>query len=162
MGIRKPTLSWTVRQTLDRPNPDAFFQRHLYLGVYPTAPYPYNNHCITPDATADRYYMDYGPLLDAMRGKKWVLSPRCVEAVASAAKVNLFQVPGGYALSVTYAGDAKSVAVRLRNVAGLVKLAGKAIHPGEEATAAVPAIFKDGVLELQIPLKRGCAMVILK
>ena len=65
MGIRKPVLAWTYRETLDQPDPDSFFQRHLYLGVYPTAPYPFNNHCITPDAKAERYYLDYGPLLDA-------------------------------------------------------------------------------------------------
>ena len=37
-------------------------------------------------------------------------------------KVNLFQVPGGYALPVTFGGKAKSVTVRLRNVPGLEKL----------------------------------------
>ena len=48
--------------------------------------------------------LDYGPLLDAMRGKKWVLAPHCVESILPQVKVNLFEVPGGYALPVTFGG----------------------------------------------------------
>ena len=70
----KPVLLWTPDESWLRPDPDAFFQRHLHLGVFPTAPYPGNHHCINPSALADRQYLDYGPLLDAMRGKKWVLA----------------------------------------------------------------------------------------
>ena len=44
MGLRKPVLGWTYNETLRQPDPDAFMQRHLHLGVYPTAPYPWNNH----------------------------------------------------------------------------------------------------------------------
>ena len=161
MGIRKPVLAWSYLETLNQPDPESFMQRHLYLGVFPTAPYPFNNHCINPDPKADRLYMDYGPLLDTMRGRKWVLAPRCVEAADANVKVNLFRTPGGYALPVTFGGKTKSVTVRLRNIPGLKKLGAKALHPGVETAAAVPTEFKDGVLELQVPLKRGCAMVVL-
>ncbi len=161
MGIRKPVLAWTVNETLGEPDPDSFMQRHLHLGVFPTAPYPFNNHCITPEPKADRLYLDYGPLLDTMRGRKWVLAARCVEAAEPNVKVNLFQTPAGYVLPVTFGGKLKSVTVRLRNIPGLEKLSAKALHPGVEAAAAVPAEAKDGVLELQVPLKRGCAMVVL-
>lgn len=99
MGIRKPVLGWTTNETLREPDPDSFFQRHLYLGVYPTAPYPFNHHCITPEPAADGFSMDYGPLLDATRGKRWVLTARCVNAVTPGLGVNLFEVPGGYALT---------------------------------------------------------------
>jgi len=34
MGIRKPVLGWTTNEALLEPDPDSFFQRHLYLGVY--------------------------------------------------------------------------------------------------------------------------------
>jgi len=34
-------------------------QRHLHVGVFPTAPYPSNNHCITPQPEADQLYCDY-------------------------------------------------------------------------------------------------------
>jgi len=86
--------------------------------------------------------MDYGPLLDAMRGKKWVLTARCVESANPNVKVNLFQTPGGYALPVTFGGKMKSVTVRLRNIPGLDKLSGKALHPGNEAGVLVPTEFK--------------------
>ncbi len=161
MGIRKPVLAWTYNETLDQPDQDSFMQRHLHLGVFPTAPYPFNNHCINPDAKADRLYLDYGPLLDTLRGRKWVLAPHCVEATEANVKVNLFQTPAGYALPVTFAGKAKSATVRLRNLPGLEKFSGKALLPGSDAAAEVPADFKAGVLELQVPLKRGCAMVVL-
>ncbi|MBI2302850.1 MAG: NPCBM/NEW2 domain-containing protein, partial [Armatimonadetes bacterium] len=68
--IRRPALGWTAWEGDLKPDPDAFFQRHLHLGVYPTAPYPNNNHCIGPSPFADEQYLAYGPLLDAMRGKK--------------------------------------------------------------------------------------------
>ena len=119
--LRRPALGWTSGEQDIRPDPDAFFQRHLHLGVYPTAPYPGNNHCIGPSPWADEQYLAYGPLLDAMRGKRWVLLPHCIEVAGNAAKVNLFEVPGGYAMPVTFAGRAKSVEVVLRGLSGLVR-----------------------------------------
>ncbi len=159
MGIRKPVLGWTTNETLREPDPDSFFQRHLYLGVYPTAPYPFNHHCITPEPAADGFYMDYGPLLDARRGKRWVLTARCVNTVTPGLGVNLFEVPGGYALPVTFGGKAASARVRLRNCPGLDRVKCEALHPGAAGSVPVPANFKDEELELQVPLKRGCAMV---
>ncbi len=159
MGIRKPVLGWTTNEALRGPDPDSFFQRHLYLGVYPTAPYPFNHHCITPEPAADGFYMDYGPLLDAMRGKRWVLTARCVNAVTPGLGVNLFEVPGGYALPVTFGGKAASARVRLRNCPGLDRVKCETLHPGAAGSVPVPPTFKDEVLELQVPLKRGCAMV---
>jgi hypothetical protein len=103
--------------------------------------------------------MDYGPLMDAMRGKKWVLTAHCVEAVTPGVKVNLFEVPGGYVLPVTFGGEAESATVKVRGVAGLDRVKCEALHPGSEGAVGVPATFKDGELELHVPLKRGCAMV---
>ena len=159
MGIRKPVLGWTTNETLHQPDPDTFFQRHLYLGVYPTAPYPFNHHCITPEPAADGFYMDYGPLLDAMRGKRWMLTAQCVNADTPGLGVNLFEVPGGYALPVTFGGKAASARVRLRNCPGLDRVKCEALYPGAAAAVPVPATFEDDVLELQVPLKRGCALV---
>ena len=159
MCLRKPVLAWTYNETLRQPDPDSFFQRHLHLGAYPTAPYPWNNHCIVPEKTAEQFYLDYGPLLDAMRGKKWALEPHCVESLTPGVKVNLFEVPGGYALPVTFGTNAETATVRVRNLKGLAKMKCQALQPGVEATLPVAATLKDGVLELTIPLKRGCAMV---
>ena len=62
-----------------------------------------NAHSLHPSPTVDQYYLDYGPQLDAMRGKKWVLAPHCVETTTPGVKVNLFEVPDGYVLPVTIA-----------------------------------------------------------
>ena len=160
LGVRKPVMAWTAGEgDLKGPGADAYLQRCLHLGVYPTAPYPLNNHCLRPSPWVDEQYLAYGPLLDVMRGKKWVLTAHCVEAVTPGVKVNLFQVPGGYVLPVTFGGKAESATVRLRNVTGLEKVECHALHPGTEAAVPVPARFHDGQLELQVPLTRGCAMV---
>ena len=160
MGIRKPVLAWTCNETLDQPNPDSFFQRNLYLGVYPTAPYPFNHHCITPSKRADRYYLDYGPLMDAMRGRKWVLQPHCVEASAPGAKVNLFAVPNGYVAPVTFGETNTAVTLTLRNLDHLSEpLRGQALHPGSDTPVALKITRKRRQWTVEVPLKRGCAMV---
>jgi hypothetical protein len=94
-----------------------------------------------------------------MRGKKWVLAPHCVETSTPGVKVNLFQVPGGYALPVTFGGSAETATVRVRNLKGLAKAKCQALLPGADSAVQVLATFKDGVLEFEVPLKRGCAMV---
>ena len=160
LALRKPAVMWTWEAGNIKPDPDSYFQRHLYMGAYPTAPFPGNDHTITPDPKTDQYYLDYGPLLDAMRGKKWVLSPHCIEC--DSAKVNLFEVPGGYALPVTFAGKAESVTVQVRNIPGLKKAKCIAIHPGIEKPVMFAGQFKDGTLELNVPVVRGCAMVLLR
>jgi len=179
-------LVWTYNESLFRPDPDSFFQRHLLMGAYPTAPYPWNNHCTIPDMSwnefyykyaalferntghqwmkTEQYYLAYGPLLDAMRGKKWVLAPHCVEVVDGAAKGNLFQVPGGYAMPVCFGGNAEFAEVVIRNIPGLDNLKYHVIHPVVET--AVPATIlsqdKDGATRLRVQLLRGCAMVTLR
>jgi hypothetical protein len=180
-GMRKPACLWTAPGECS----DFYFQRCLYLGVFPIAPYPNNNHCLSPSAEAqnmvknmyakgkeDEYIatpaataspegmsMAYGPLLTAMRGKKWMLAPHCVETMTPGVKVNLFEVPGGYALPVALGGNLESATVQVRNLPGLAKLKAAAIHPGAEHPQPVKTQFKDGILELTVPLKRGCAMV---
>jgi hypothetical protein len=187
MGMRKPVLTWTYNESVFRPDPDSFFQQHLLLGAYPTAPYPWNNHCIIPDMTwnefygkystlferdtghlwmkPEQYYLAYGPLLNAMRGKKWVLAPHCVEVVGDVAKVNLFEVPGGYAMPVTFGGKAEFADVLIKNVPGLDATKISVLHPGAEAPRPLSADAshgKDGAVRLHVPLVRGCAMVLLR
>jgi len=162
LTLGKPALGWTDSEAALKPDPDAFFQRYLYLGVYPMAPFPGNDHALRPSAWVDRQYLDYGPLLAAMRGKKWVLKAHCVESVTPGVKVNLFQVPGGYALPVTFGGGSAFATVRVRRLPGLDRLGCQALHPGEDQTAAVAATLKDESMTLHVPLKRGCAMVLLR
>ena len=157
--LRKPALEWTVGRNLHEPNPDAFMQRHLYLGAYPTAPYPWNNHCLKPQEHGDQTYLDYGPLLDAMRGKKWVLAPHCVATATPGVKVNLFQVPGGYALPVTFGGTHETAVVWVRGLPGLNRVQCDALQPGKDGALPAESRFQDDALEITVPLARGCAMV---
>lgn len=71
--------------------------------------------------------------------------------------MNLFQVPGGYVLPVTFGGTNPSATIRLRNLPGLAQLKCDALHPGSEAPVPLRAISSNG--ELAVPLQRGCAMV---
>jgi hypothetical protein len=162
LTLRKPAVGWTVNPDTLRPDPDAFFQRHLHMGVYPTAPYPGNNHCIQPDAWAQKQYLDYGPLLSAIRGKKWVLVPHVVR-VSGVAKANLFEVPGGYAMPVTFAGKAKTVEVTLKRLSGMSEtIACQAIHPGSAKVVIIKPKMSNDSIRLEVPVVRGCAMVELR
>ncbi len=99
----------------------------------------------------------------AMRGKKWVLEPHCIEVEDHAAKANLFAVLGGWVAPITFGPANGTVKVVLRNVQGLGEnLHCDALLPGVQQAQAVQASFRDGELALQVPLKRGCAMVRIK
>ena len=162
MGLYKPVLAWSYNETLHQPDPDSFFQRHLLLGIYPTAPYPWNNHCMNPEPSAEQEFLDYGPLLDSLRGKKWVLAPHCVEVAGGAAKANLFQVPGGYVIPVAFGGQAGFADLVVRNLPGAGAFSCAVLHPGVKAASPLAAAFGDGVLTIHVPLQRGCAMVRLR
>jgi len=96
----------------------------------------------------------------AMRGKKWVLAPHAIEVVGNVAKANLFEVPGGYAAPVTFGPQDGTVKVILRNLPGLKEdVHCEALLPGVQQPQTVRTTFRDGALELQVPLKRGCAML---
>jgi hypothetical protein len=159
LGVRKPVIAWTASPDDLKPDPDAFFQRYLYLGVFPTAPYPGNDHSINPDAWAERYYMDYGPLLDTLRGKRWVLRPRAVTVAGGTARANLFAVPGGFVVPVTFGGGAKTARVVVRGAFSTGAFTGEALHPGADKPVPLKAaVLRDG-LRMEVPLRRGCAMV---
>jgi hypothetical protein len=160
LAVRKPASIWTLNGGYVKDDPDAFFQRHLLMGVYPSAPYPLNDHLVLPDRWLEDRYMEYGPLMDAMRGKKWVLEPHCIEIEAHEAKANLFEVPGGWVAPITFGPKEGTVKVVLRNLPGLTKgLHCEALLPGEERPQTVQTFLRNGTLELRVPLKRGCSMV---
>jgi hypothetical protein len=162
IAVLKPVIAWTNDKTQLQPDPDAFFQRHLFMGAFPMVPYPENDHSILPDEWAERYYTDYGPLMDELRGRKWVLTPHVIEVEHSAAKANIFQTPRGFAVPVTFGGKAARVAVIVR---GLPPVASpqdyriEAILPGSSEWKAVKFRKVAGGLAITVPLSRGCAMV---
>ncbi|GHT38613.1 hypothetical protein AGMMS49965_02530 [Bacteroidia bacterium] len=157
--LKCPAIGWTRSEKDLQPDPDAYFQKFIYLGVYPTAPLDGNDHTIRPNAIADKYFTDYGPLMDAMRGKQWVLQPHCIE-VKGDAKANLFAVPDGYIIPICFA-KAETVEVLVRNVEGLENRKAEAIYPGGK-TVAIQARCENKTLVLQVPIERGTAMVTLK
>jgi hypothetical protein len=158
--INKPALGWTAdNKPIKSEGADNFFQKYLYMGVYPMAPFPGNDHSIRPDEWTDKQYLDYGPLLSLMRGKKWVLEPHCLEVTKGSAKVNLFKVPGGYVIPVMLGNTQQEVQVTVRNVSGLEGAGYYAYYPGSDNPVSLTTEVKSGSLLLNVPLVRGCAMV---
>jgi hypothetical protein len=163
LALNKPYIAWTWEvQDFDK-NADEYLQRHLHLGAYLTAPVPGNDHTILPDPKRDQYYLDYGPLFDALRGKRWLLLPHVVRVEGDKALANIFEVPGGYVVPVTFAKEA-SVQIVLQ---GLPELPGQngfrieAIQPGESQPIALQAKKEGNLLRVEVPTKRGCAVLLL-
>ena len=165
LGMFKPVIAWVREEDKFKPDPDTFMQRFLYLGLFPMAPYPQNDHSILPGVAAEKVYTDYGPLLEAMRGRKWVLLPRVIEVERGDVKANLFRVPKGYIVPVVFGGSASSATATLRNLPEVVarkRLRCEVIHPGETEWKECACRPKGSVLNVKVPLSRGCAMVRLR
>ncbi len=166
LGLRKPVMAWTPGEDFLRQDPDAFFQRYLYLGIFPMAPFPENAtavpwlYAIQPGAWAEQQYRDYGPLLDLNQGKQWVLEPHVVKVKDDLAKVNLFEVSQGYAMPVVFGGTRPMVTVLLRKFPGLpAKPVFEVLHPAATDWVTVSASTVGTAFQLEVPLRRGCAMV---
>jgi hypothetical protein len=162
LGIFKPTIGWAREEDKFKPDADTFMQRYLYLGTFPMAPFPQNDHSIQPSAEGDKIYTDYGPMFAAMRGRQWVLLPRVIQIDQSEARANLFKIPGGYVIPVTFGGSATNTALTLQGLPEI--LAGKkakceVIHPGDTEWAECAFRQKESTIALKVPLRRGCAMV---
>jgi hypothetical protein len=157
LGVRRPVLGWTSEEANLRAGADAYFQRHLHMGVYPMAPFPGNDHSITPGEWVDRQYLDYGPLMDAMRGRKWVLTPHAVTVESGTAKANLFKTPMGYVVPVTFGGAAAEAVIEVR---GVQATHAEVLHPGsaEWRPLNIAGGTKDA-RRITVPLRRGCAML---
>jgi hypothetical protein len=126
------------------------------------APFPQNDHSILPSAEGDKVYTDYGPMFAAMKGRKWVLLPQVIRIDQGDAKANLFKVPGGYVIPVTFGGSAANSNLTLSGIPEIVagkKLRCEVIHPGEDAWKDCAFRQKESAIALKVPLSRGCAMV---
>ncbi len=154
-------LAWTIN--IFDPDPDAYFQRHLHLGANVTVPYPVNNHEIMPSGNKiDRAFVDYGPLFDSLRGRTWVLHPHAIAVEGEKAKANLFAIPGGYLAMLTFGDDndhAKITLHGLEKLPGQTKFSISAIKPGETEWSPLTAAQNGNVINLNVPLHRGCAAV---
>lgn len=160
--LSKTALGWTDNAgTIRRLGGDRFFQKYLYMGVFPMCPFPMNDHSITTSMDMDQYYLDYGPLLSLLKGKEWVLEPGLVSINNKAANYNLFKVQEGYAIPIVY-GQEKQVTLTIKEDQRWGKrLRCLAYYPGEASPIAVTVKRKGKDYQLTIPLKRNCALVMI-
>jgi hypothetical protein len=159
--VRKPCLAWTPDEKALQPDPDAYFQRHLYLGAFPTAPLPGNDHTIQPSEWADRQYLDYGPLFVALQGRQWVLEPHPLAVSPSDVKANLFTTPSGHVIPVTFGAHSARLRVALSALGAgpRRRFLSDVLHPGSPRWKPLAPRVRGESLSLDVPLERGCALV---
>lgn len=91
LGARSPAILWVYGpEDWGNDGFDHFAQVHLYMGVFPMAPFPDADHSLPPSDAVDELYTKYGKMFQALRGKRWVLSPHA--AKASSGKINAFDI----------------------------------------------------------------------
>lgn len=159
LSVRKPDIEWVFARSRLRLHPNRFLQRFLYMGTFPMVPYPKNDHSIRPDLRVDQFYLDYGPLFRALNQRRWVFVPHVLRVKDGAAKANIFGVPGGYVIPICFGGQAPNATVTVRGVANLKSAVYRFVNPGDREWRNLKPSFGDGQVEIQVPLKRGCAMV---
>lgn len=127
-----------------------------------TAPVAGNDHCLEPADWAEKAFLDYGPLFDALRGRRWVLEPHVLNVRDGKARANLFRVPDGYVIPLVMAAGSQPVTIDMpaavfpgdpANMRVLV------MHPGSTAGTPVPPRVESGRWSLDVPTVRGCALV---
>ena len=141
----------TIRQT-----PDEFLQKQIFMGVFPMAPFTGNDHSITPESGMIPCYLDYGEMLQAMKGRKWVLVPDVIQC--NDAMANILEVPGGYIVPVINGGSKATISLSALNADFNHT---RVIHPGVKDPIPVAAREENGRYLLEVPLERGCAMVLI-
>jgi len=157
LALRKPATMWAREEKDLKPDPDAFMQKRLYMGVFLTAPVPGNDHCLLPSPWVERQYLDYGPLFNALRGRKWVLAPHVIRAEGRFL-ANVFEVPSGYVVVVGLAGPKRSVPVTLRNLP-ISGYRAEAVVPGGETWKSIPIRLSRNHARIIVPVRRGGAVV---
>jgi hypothetical protein len=163
LALRKPAVAWTASSKTLGAHPDNYFQTLLYMGVFPTAPVTGNDHTIVPDPVTDPYYLQYGPLLNTLRGRKWVLEPHVVEVEKEAAKANLFKVPDGFVMPVVFVQSDQPVKVKIRKSAETGNFVSAfMLSPDSEQEIPIKIISAKDCFELTVPAGKRGAMVKLK
>ncbi|MDP4249230.1 MAG: hypothetical protein Q8918_03865 [Bacteroidota bacterium] len=163
LSLSRPALGWTdAAATVKKEGADNFFQKYLYMGVFPMCPYPANDHSIRPDSAVDNYYVEYAPLLRLLQGRTWVLKPHVVSVENNLAKVNIFETPEGYVIPVVY-GKADRIRVVVdeakMSLNGRAPGVYEAWYPGVQNARVLSPERKGNRIYLEIPMIRGCAMI---
>jgi hypothetical protein len=128
------------------------------MGAFTMVPYPGDDHSILPGDVNEHFYLDYGPLFIAMRARTWVLRAGVIKAGEGAAKANLFETPDHYVAFVGLGGHQKTAEIELRGINGEAKV----LYPGETSETRLTPREEAGVAIFDVPLKRGCAMLLFE
>jgi hypothetical protein len=138
---------------------DVFFQRQLYMKVFPMAPLPQADHAISAsDPTVVALYSRYGEMFSALRGATWLLQPHALNVTSTTGSsvtggdsggedtvvANVFELPhapGQATLWVVMLADSSETAANL-SVAYLPAGTGsdgfEVLHPRDVAVPALP------------------------
>ena len=165
MAMFKPIIAWTISKADFKPNPDAYFQQHLYMGAFLTVPFPGNDHTINPDSSIEKFYLDYGPMLNAIKGRQWILSPNVIEVKDESAEANIFKVKEKIIIPVIHGQQNSTVSLVLKLPYQLLKkdkLLIKVLYPGETNWKKIAERKFSAEINLPVRLKRGCALVSLE
>jgi len=161
-GFGKPVIGWVSDETNLLPDPDAFLQRFLHLGIHPMVPYPLNNHAINPGAQwAEMQYLDYGPLFNAIKGRTWVLTPGAVEIAGDTASLNVFAVDDSWLVVLTGAREQEArIALQKPKPAWETEAATiEALYPGDRHWHPLYTGACKAGMDICVPLRRRCALV---
>ena len=97
MALFKPATMWTIS-----PPTEQGFAQLLLHGVYPMAPAPSGDHSL--GLSGMEAFLHFGPMLRAMHGRRWNLTPYAIKCTAAAPSqtcvANIFDVPDGSLLAV--------------------------------------------------------------
>jgi hypothetical protein len=158
LALRKPVALWTRDDNTLKPDPDVYFQRLLYLGAFPTIPVPGNDHTIVPSEWNEPYFLAYGPMFNSIKERKWLLTPGVAQVEGNTAKVNIFETPQAYVVFVGLASKLQNARVTVRGLGTRAKV----LHPGEATSAELAASGTVQPAVFDVPMKRGCAMLLLE
>jgi hypothetical protein len=125
-------------------------------------PFPGNDHSIKPDPEIDKWYLDYGPLMIAMKRRKWILEPHVISVKNNLAKANLFSIPKGLYIPVVYAKKGVTNAiVTFKNVGGGKIKSCKVYSPGKKEPATIEFTVDNDNVTINVPIERGCGIVVV-
>ena len=165
MAMFKPIIAWTISINDFKPNPDAYFQQHLYMGAFLTVPFPGNDHTINPDPAIENFYLDYGSMLNAIKGRQWILTPNVITVKDDSAKANIFKMNDKIIIPVIHGLQNSIVNLILKLPYQLLKkdkLLIKVLYPGETNWAKIGKYKFATEINLPVKLKRGCALISLE
>ncbi|MGQ9823322.1 MAG: hypothetical protein ACUVQK_15830 [Thermogutta sp.] len=160
--LAKPLMEWTIDAPEFQNSPDSYLQRHLYMGAWPTAPLAGNDHCLGPADWAEKAFLDYGPLFDALRGRRWVLEPHALSVRDGKARANIFRVPDGDVIAVVMAEGSQPVTIDMPSAAvpgDAANVRVLVMHPGSTVGTPLQPRVESGRWSLDVPTVRGCALV---